>query len=50
MESEFGSLVRRNLKVKRAQHGETWDGRPDGKFPTGKKITVTGVRMTGIWV
>jgi hypothetical protein len=22
----------------------------DGKFPTGRKITVTGVRMTGIWV
>jgi hypothetical protein len=25
LESEFGSLVRRNLKVKRAQLGETWD-------------------------
>jgi hypothetical protein len=22
----------------------------DGKFPTRRKITVTGVRMTGIWV
>jgi hypothetical protein len=21
-----------------------------GKFPTGRKITVIGVRMTGIWV
>jgi hypothetical protein len=50
LESEFGSLVRRNLKVKRAQLGETWDGLPDGKFYTGRKITVTGVRMTGIWV
>jgi hypothetical protein len=26
LESEFESLVRRNLKVKRAQLGETWDG------------------------
>jgi hypothetical protein len=33
LESEFGSLVRRNLKVKHAQLGETWDGWPDGKFP-----------------
>jgi hypothetical protein len=22
----FGSLVQKNLKVKRAQHGEIWDG------------------------
>jgi hypothetical protein len=50
LESEFGSLVRRNLKVKRAQLGETWDGLPDGKFPTRRKITVIGVRITGIWV
>jgi hypothetical protein len=28
----FGSLIRKNLKVKRAQLGEIWDGRPGGKF------------------
>jgi hypothetical protein len=26
LESEFGSLVQRNLKVKCAQLGENWDG------------------------
>jgi hypothetical protein len=26
LESEFGSLARKNLKVKRAQLGEIWDG------------------------
>jgi hypothetical protein len=32
LESEFGSLIQTNLKVKRAQLGEIWDEWPDGKF------------------
>jgi hypothetical protein len=50
LESEFGSLVRKNPKVKRAQLGEIWDGWPDGKFSLEGKITVTEVHMIGILV
>ena len=49
MESEFGSLVRRNLKLsvlklEKPRMVTRWE------VPTGRKITVTGVCITGIWV
>jgi hypothetical protein len=46
----FGSLVRKNLKVKRAQLGAILGWVTNREVLTGRKITVTGVRMTEILV
>jgi hypothetical protein len=43
-------LVRKNLKVKRAQLGENLGWVTRWEVLPGRKITVTGVRMTGILV
>jgi hypothetical protein len=49
LESEFGSLVRRNLKLSVLNLEKPRMGDQMG-VPTGRKITVTGVCITGIWV
>jgi hypothetical protein len=46
----FGSLPWKNLKVKRAQLGEILGWVTNREVLTGRKITVTGVRMTEILV
>ena len=46
----FGSLFRKNLKVKRAQLGAILGWVTKGEVLTRKKITVLGVRMTEILV
>jgi hypothetical protein len=50
LEYEFGSLARKNLKVKRAQLGENLGWMTKWEVLTGGKITVTGLRMTEILV
>jgi hypothetical protein len=50
LESKFGSMAQKNLKVKRAQLGENLGWVTRLEVLTGRKITVTGVRMTGILV
>jgi hypothetical protein len=49
LESEFGSLVRRNLKLSVLNLEKPRMGDQMGSS-TGRKITVTGVCITGIWV
>jgi hypothetical protein len=46
----FGNLVRKNLKVKRAQLGAILGWVTKWEVLTRRKITVTGVRMTEILV
>jgi hypothetical protein len=46
----FGSLVRKNLKIKRAQLGAILGWLTKREVLIGRKITITGVRMTEILV